>query len=121
MTDEYCTDCRYYTPYDQVCNYMLETGYSRKCPSGRACTKKVPKREKNARDAAYYRALGEYHSKKLREEQNIIREYRKRHGLSMEAFGKLVGRKKQTICNWERGWYHCPPEILEKVRNDDQF
>ena len=121
MTDEYCTNCVYYTLYDQVCNYNVQTGYSRRCPSGTGCTKKVPVRCKRVKDAQYHRELGEYHAVTLRAKQNIIREYRQRHGLSMEAFGKLVGRKKQTVCNWERGWYHCPPEILEKVRNDEQF
>lgn len=116
MTDEYCFDCRYYTSSDKLCNYNYSTGLSRKCPSGSQCTKKVKKK-----DAKYNRELGEYHAKKLREVQSIIRDYRIRHNLSMEEFGKLVNRKKQTVCNWEQGWYHCPAEILEKVKNDEQF
>ena len=121
MTDEYCHDCKYYTPYDRLCNYNLVTGYSRRRPCGTGCDKKQPVRATKVKDAKYHRELGEYHAKTLRAEQSIIREYRILHGLSMEEFGKLVGRSKQTVCNWERGWHHCPPEILEKVRNDEQF
>lgn len=121
MTDAYCYDCEYFTPYDQVCNYNLVTGYSRRCPAGEGCTKKKPTKKRKVKDFEYHRNLGKYHSVRLAEQQGIIKEYRKRHKLSLRAFAELVGRGRQTVCDWERGWYHCPPEILEKVKNDEQF
>jgi DNA-binding transcriptional regulator YiaG len=121
MIDEYCYDCKFYTPYDRLCNYDLVTGYSRRCPLGTGCDKKAPLRKRIHKNAEYHKNLGEYHARELFAEQNIIKDYRKRHGLSMEDFAKLVGRSKQAVCDWERGWYRCPHDILEKVRNDEQF
>ena len=32
-----------------------------------------------------------------------IRPYREKHGLTLEAFGALVGVKKSAVSKWERG------------------
>ena len=34
---------------------------------------------------------------------NCIRSYRDKHGLTLEAFGKLVGAQKGTVSRWENG------------------
>lgn len=50
---------------------------------------------------------------------NAIRDYRERHGLTLEQFGALVGATKATVSKWERGLsgpsLNKAREIEEKV------
>lgn len=56
-----------------------------------------------------------------------IKDYRRRHALSQEAFGALLGVSAQAVCKWERDL--CYPDItflptlarLLECRIDDLF
>ena len=47
---------------------------------------------------------------------NLSRIYRERQGLTLEAFGALVGVKKSAVCKWEQGVKPSPASVIEIER-----
>lgn len=41
---------------------------------------------------------------------------RKKHGLSQEAMGALIGAARRTVQDWELGNRNCPPAKLKLAK-----
>ena len=48
---------------------------------------------------------------------NLIRRYRKLHGLTQAAFSELIGVEQATVSRWERGWHVPELEIQRRLRD----
>lgn len=46
---------------------------------------------------------------------NRVAELRKQEGLSQEEFAEIMGVSRQTICNWENGFYRPREACLQKM------
>lgn len=46
---------------------------------------------------------------------NRLAELRKQEGLSQEEFAEIMGVSRQTICNWENGFYRPREACLQKM------
>lgn len=46
---------------------------------------------------------------------NRVAELRKQEGLSQEEFAEIMGVSRQTICNWENGFYRLREACLQKM------
>lgn len=44
----------------------------------------------------------------------LIKNYRKTHGLTQESFGRSINKKQATVCNWEKDVHY--PDDLEEIQ-----
>lgn len=44
----------------------------------------------------------------------LIKKYRKEHGLTQTDFGKLINKKQVTVCNWEKEVHY--PNDAEEIK-----